>query len=278
MTITGAITGAVIAHEKSSDETKDSCEFCPPTEKVNSYSNTSSHLNSQSQSHPHLHSNPLIVLEQEVVKIIVIAAIVIFAGLILSKYAFFISIPLFNEKFAYPLFLLAITVIINAAVVLHIKSFEKFSCQTGMMIGMTVGMTSGFMLSMILGMTNGMAIGTIVGVIAGVAVGAYAGNCCGVMGVMEGIMAGLMGGAMGAMISVMTLNDHMYLIVTILFLGFIAVLIGLMRLIYDETKTVENTAVKNKPVALSSFVTICFFITAVISWLMIYGPKSLLFK
>ena len=141
---------------------------------------------------------------------------------------------------------------------------------------MTIGMISGFLIGLVVGATNGMFVGSIVGMTIGMSVGTWAGKCCGAMGVMEGMMAGLMGGLMGAMTSLMVLNDHLKIIIPILVIASSIILIGLDYLIYKETTGAQIRKI-NKP-SFSSFLTLCFIVTMIITWIMVYGPKSALFS
>lgn len=142
------------------------------------------------------------------------------------------------------------------------------------MIGMTIGMISGFLIGTVVGATNGMFIGSLAGISMGMFAGIWTGKCCGVMGTMEGMMAGLMGGLMGAMTSLMMLNDNLKLIIPIIVLASLIILIGLDYMIYKETVGKNNI---NK-YGFIELVTFCFIVTMALTFLMIYGPKSLLFQ
>src|SRR3989338_1060579 len=164
---------------------------------------------------------------------------------LIAYYGFFRSIPNFWSIFGYYLIFLLISIVLIAIAIWHVKSYgNNFSCMTGMMIGMSVG--------------------------------TWAGKCCGAMGVMEGMMAGLMGGLMGAMTSLMVLNDHLKIIIPILVIASSIILIGLDYLIYKETTGAQIRKI-NKP-SFSSFLTLCFIVTMIITWIMVYGPRSALFS
>ena len=167
--------------------------------------------------------------------------------------------------------------VISATSVWHIKAYgNNFSCMSGMMIGMTSGMISGFLIGLIVGATNGMFIGTVAGILVGILVGIFTGKCCGIMGIMEGMMAGLMGGLMGAMTSLMMLSDNLKIIIPIL-VGICAIiLIGLDYMIYKEV--VRDIKQKVNKYGFMAFVGLCFIITIIITFIMVLGPKSILFQ
>ena len=195
----------------------------------------------------------------------------------IAYFGFFKNIPDFFSKYGYYLIFLVIAVVINSIAIWHIKAYRHvFSCTTGMMIGMTIGMSSGFSIGLIVGATNGMFIGSLAGIIVGIIVGSYAGNCCGIMGIMEGMMAGLMGGLMGAMTSVMTLNDNLAVFVPILMISVLAMIIGLIIMIYQEEIS-KKPDVHYHGFELLPFITVNFIITLGLTFLMVFGPRSFLF-
>ena len=94
------------------------------------------------------------------------------------------------------------------------------------------------------------------------------------MGAMEGIMAGFMGGLMGAMTAFMLLNDNLKAAAVIIFLISGSALFGLNYMIYRETREMER---KHKD---DAFFTIfwSFLLTAITIFVMVFGPRSLLFQ
>ena len=216
-------------------------------------------------------------IEGNLIKNTIISLIILFGIELIAYYGFFTNITNFWSRFGYYLVFLVISVVLCAMAVWHVKGYgNNFSCMTGMMIGMTIGMSSGFLIGLVVGATNGMFIGSLVGIIIGMFAGSYTGKCCGAMGIMEGMMAGLMGGLMGAMTSLMMINDHLKIMIPILVIATSTILIGLDYLIYKETSRNEIRKI-NKP-SLLTFLTLCFIITIVLTWIMIYGPKSILFQ
>ena len=222
-------------------------------------------------------SDVLWAVEKPMLRTAAVAFAFLLALELVAYYGFFQGIPDFFATYGYYILLLIVAVVGNSIAIWHIKAYQHiFSHVIGMMIGMTIGMSSGFTIGMLLGATNGMFIGSIAGVTIGVVAGSYAGNCCGFMGAMEGMMAGLMGGTMGAMVAVMTLNDHINILAPLLTGIIIAIIIGLLVMIYQEE-------IRKKPHApyrgfpLLPFLTLLFIITMSLTFVMVYGPRSLLF-
>ncbi|HLD06600.1 MAG TPA: hypothetical protein VJC16_03645 [Candidatus Nanoarchaeia archaeon] len=216
-------------------------------------------------------------VEKPMLRTAAIALVFLFALELVAYYGFFRGVPGFFAAYGYYIALLVVAVVGNSIAVWHIKAYrQSFSHTIGMMIGMTIGMSAGFTIGMLLGATNGMFIGSIAGTLIGMLAGSYAGNCCGLMGAMEGMMAGLMGGTMGAMVSVMTLNDHVRILVPLLTGIVLVIIIGLLVMIYQEE-------IRNRPHAryqgypLLPFLTVLFIITMSLTFVMVYGPRSLLF-
>lgn len=195
----------------------------------------------------------------------------------IAYYGFFQNIPNFWSNFGYYILFLVISVVICSVAIWHVRTYgHNFSCMTGMMIGMTIGMISGFLIGLVVGATNGMFVGSLAGILIGMGVGAFTGRCCGVMGVMEGMMAGLMGGLMGGMTSLMLLNDHLKAIIPILVIASSIILIGLDYLVYKEATGTQIRKINKQ--SMITFLTYCFVVTMALTWLMVYGPKSALFR
>lgn len=224
--------------------------------------------------------NSLLDKKNEVEGSILKNALLIFLILLgleaIAYYGFFQNILNFWSKFGYYIIFLVISVVISSIAIWHVKTYgNNFSCMTGMMIGMTIGMISGFLAGLIVGATNGMFIGSLAGIFIGMGVGTLTGNCCGVMGIMEGMMAGLMGGLMGAMTPLMMLNDHLKAIIPILVIASSVILIGLDYLIFKEATGIQIRKINKQ--SLITFLTYCFIVTMALTWLMVYGPRSILF-
>jgi len=153
---------------------------------------------------------------------------------------------------------------------------SKAPCMAGMMIGMTLGMQSGMMLGAVVGATNGFFAGAMVGMIIGVVVGTWAGTVSTTMAWLQGMMSGIMGGTMGAMITVMMFTDHALIFMPFYILINIAILIGFMKMYYEEI-VLDNKELEKVHIDLVTYVCACVILAAVILAIMLYGPKSALF-
>ena len=212
--------------------------------------------------------------EGELVKTIFVSLATSF---ILLGILFFIKLKYienFIPKYGFFLFFAILSYSLILPSVRHVRAYKEFSCMSGMMIGMIIGMISGFLSGFYVGSTNGMFWGSVFGMAVGMLFGTWNGKCCGIMGTMEGIMAGFMGGLMGGMTAIMMLNDNLRAAAAIIFIISGTILFGLNYMIYKETREMER---KHKD---DEFFTISwsFMLTAVTTWLMVFGPRSLLFQ
>ena len=212
--------------------------------------------------------------ESEIVKTIFISLITSFITFGLLYFLKLRYIEGVLSKYGFFLFFLILSYAIILPSVRHVRAYKNFQCMSGMMIGMTIGMISGFLPGFFIGATNGMFYGSIFGMAIGIFFGIWNGKCCGVMGVMEGMMAGFMGGLMGAMTSIMMYNDNLKAAGVLIFAVSAAISIGLNYLIYYETRETER---QHKDGEL--FVVVwSFILTLATIWLMLFGPRSLLFQ
>ncbi len=189
-------------------------------------------------------------------------------------YGFLKGIQNFGTRFA-PFVLFLITfLILNTSFIRYFKGLKReFSCMTGCMIGMTMGMVSGFTLGAVIGATNGMLVGSVYGLFIGMLFGSWAGKCCGLMGTMEGMMAGLMGGIMGAMTSLMLISENVFIFLGILGAASATILIFLVKHVSTENKDAEGYF---KPMDFLTFLGLNTLILLLSTWLIIYGPKSVI--
>ena len=111
-----------------------------------------------------------------------------------------------------------------------------------------------------------------IAVIAGTITGAV----CGIMGAVQGMMTGVMAGTMGAMITVMMFTDHVFVFMPYYMIINVLILLGLIYLFYEEVVEGKK-GVKRKSQDFITFVSACVVVTAIITLIMIYGPKSPLF-
>jgi hypothetical protein len=209
-------------------------------------------------------------VEGELIKTMFYSIVTSFLLLGVLYYLKFRFIENFMSKQGYFLFFAALSYGLIVPTVRQVKTYKEFACMSGMMIGMTIGMISGFLSGFFVASTNGMFVGSVFGMGVGIFLGIWNGKCCGVMGVMEGLMAGFMGGLMGAMTAFMLYNDHLISSMVIVFIISAAILFSLNYMVYKEMKFEEN---KQK---VDHFLTliITFVLTALTTWIMVFGPRS----
>ena len=213
-------------------------------------------------------------VEAELLKSIFYSLLTSFAILALLYFFKFRFIENFVDNHGFYLFFAALSYALLTPLIHQVHAYKTFSCMSGMMIGMTMGMLAGFLSSFYIGATNGMFYGSVFGILVGIFFGVWMGSCCGVMGLLEGIMAGFMGGFMGGMTAVMMLNDHIRAMTFIVFLLGGVISIALNYMIYLETKESE----RQRQGEHLLIVTVTAILTLATTWLMVFGPRSVLFS
>lgn len=200
--------------------------------------------------------------------------IILFVLEIMSYFAFFKVIPDFLSTYGWWILYVNLAIVSIGAAIWHFKSYKgQVTCMVGMMTGMTFGMQTGMVLGTIFGVTNGLFPGGMIGMLAAVGIGFYNGKCCGVMGVMEGMMAGVMGGVMGAMIGTMFAVDHILWFMPVFMLINLFIMWGLSYMLFEEM--VEGKPdITRTPAPFWTFFSYCFVAIAILTILMIYGPKT----
>ena len=213
-------------------------------------------------------------IEGELIKTIFVSLATSFVLLTILYFLKLRYVKDFIPKYGFYLFFAVLSYSLILLSVRHVRAYKEFPCMSGMMIGMTIGAISGLLPAFYIGATNGMFLGSIVGMTMGIFFGAWNGKCCGIMGVMEGVMAGFMGGLMGAMTALMMFNDNLRATAVIVFLVSAIILFGLNYMIYKEAREMQR---KNKD---SDFFTIFWslLLTAITIWVMVFGPRSILFQ
>ena len=212
-------------------------------------------------------------VEGELVRVIFYSLLTSFALLGILYYIKLRFISDFIPKYGFFLFFVALSCAIIIPAMRQIRAYKQMPCMSGMMVGMTVGMISGFLMGFLVGATNGMFIGGVFGMALGILTGTMTGKSCGIMGAMEGIMAGFMGGLMGAMTSVMLLNDNLKIATIIVFTVSAVIAVGLNYLIYKESMEREREV--REDYIYDIFLTMIIVLAA--AWVMLYGPRSVLF-
>lgn len=213
-------------------------------------------------------------VEGELLKSIFYSLITSIAILALLYFFKFRFIEHFTDKYGFYLFFAALSYALLTPLIHQVHAYKTFTCMSGMMIGMTMGMLAGFLSSFYIGATNGMFYGSVFGILVGIFFGVWMGSCCGVMGLLEGIMAGFMGGFMGGMTAVMMLNDHIRAMTLIVFLLGGVISIALNYMIYLEMKESE----RQRQGEHLLIVTVTAILTLATTWLMVFGPRSVLFS
>src|SRR3989344_5050306 len=213
-------------------------------------------------------------VEGEIIKTIFVSLATSFMLLGIVYFLRFRYIENFIPKYGFYLFFAILSYALIMPSIRQVRAYKEFPCMSGMMIGMTIGMMAGFLSGFYVGATNGMFYGSIFGILVGMFFGIWNGKCCGVMGVMEGMMAGFMGGLMGAMTAIMMFNDNLKAAGIILFIASSIIFVGLNFMIYNETREAER---KHKD---SELFTIFWslILTMVTIWIMVFGPRSMLFQ
>lgn len=212
-------------------------------------------------------------VEGELLKTIFLSVITGFITLGILYFFKLKNVTDFIPKYGFFLFFAILSYAIIIPAVRQVRAYREFACMSGMMIGMTTGMIAGFLPGFFVGATNGMFYGSVFGMFIGISLGIWTGKCCGIMGVMEGTMAGFMGGLMGAMTAVMMINDNLRAAGIVVFAVSAFIVFGLNYMVYFEMK--ENNEQLREDNFMAIFLS--FVLTAVTTWLVVYGPRSVLF-
>lgn len=212
--------------------------------------------------------------EGEVVRAIFVSLVTSAITLVILYFLKLNSVSNLISRFGFSILFSVLSIAVLVPSIVQVRSYKEFPCMSGMMVGMTIGMISGFLPGFYVGSTNGMFWGSVIGMAAGIYLGVTNGKCCGIMGIMEGTMAGFMGGLMGAMTAVMTLNDNLRYIGIIIFLISAVIMFSLNYMIYKESKHLERNSEKS----LFYAVAISFVLTTLITYFIVYGPRSALFR
>ncbi len=196
----------------------------------------------------------------------------------IAYFGFLNRIPDFLTRYGVWILYLNISVVsISMAVLYMLYNKTKVPCMTGMMIGMTIGMQIGMMIGAVIGATNGYFTGAMVGMILGSIGGIIAGfTSNSTMSWVQGLMSGIMGGTMGPMISVMMFTDRIIIFMPFYILLNLVLLWGFMKM-YHEEAIDGNKELVHKKIDLLTFASTCIIISAILIFIMVYGPKSPIF-
>jgi hypothetical protein len=139
------------------------------------------------------------------------------------------------------------------------RNKPRLTCMTGMMIAMTNAMMASISLGAILGtfiQDKDLTIPTITSVSIGMIVGYMTGRPVSLMASIDGLTAGIMGGMMGSMLGVMLQAKSIDVMIYFIDIVFVLVLVLLIRLIDEETKTKKNESNNRKPLIANPFILI----------------------
>jgi hypothetical protein len=213
-------------------------------------------------------------VEGELIKTIFYSLLISF-GLFWILYFFKLQyIEDFLPKYGFFLFFAILSYSIILPSIRQLRAYKYLTCMPGMMVGMTTGMIAGFLTGFFVGATNGMFYGSVFGMALGIFIGVWNGKCCGLMGIMEGLMAGFMGGLMGAMSSVMMLNDNLKIASVIVFAISSVIIFALNYMIYGEMKEREREVKEDYTLIM----ILSLVLTAITIWMIVFGPRSVLFQ
>ncbi len=137
------------------------------------------------------------------------------------------------------------------------KNKDRLTCMAGMMISMTNSMMASIAIGSILGtfiQDKDLTIPTIISVTLGMTVGYITGKPVSLMASVDGLTAGIMGGMMGSMLGVMLQPKSINVMIYFIDIVFVAVIILLIRLIDEESKTSKNESSNRKPLVTNPLV------------------------
>jgi hypothetical protein len=195
---------------------------------------------------------------------------------VIAYFLAFNAIPDFLTKYGWWMLYLDLSIATLGGALWYYASHKGYvSCMASMMIGMILGMQTGMMIGAVFGAVNGYFIGAMIGMLLGFFIGAITGKES-LMGVVQGMMSGLMGGTMGAMITVMMFTDHVLWFMPFYMILNIAVLVGFVYIYHDEVIK-DNKELVKKHIGLGAFLFWTSIITVILTAVLVYAPKSILF-
>lgn len=153
---------------------------------------------------------------------------------------------------------------------------HKLTCMTGMMIAMTNSMMVSISLGAIIGTfikDKDLTIPTIASVLIGGIVGYLTGRPVSLMASIDGLTAGIMGGMMGSMIGVMLQPKSIDVMIYFIDILFVLVIVLLIRMIDEETKSDKQESSYRKPLVANPFVLI---VLLVFMAMLVFGKGTLL--
>jgi uncharacterized membrane protein (DUF441 family)/plastocyanin len=144
------------------------------------------------------------------------------------------------------------------------RNKKRLTCMAGMMVAMTNAMMSSIAIGAILGTViqdKDLTIPTIASVSIGMVVGYLTGRPVSLMASIDGLTAGIMGGMMGSMLGVMLQPKSIDVMIYFIDIVFIFVLVLLIRLIDEETKSSkQETSYNKKPLIANPIVLVALLV------------------
>ncbi|MBT2701391.1 cupredoxin domain-containing protein [Bacillus sp. ISL-40] len=151
-----------------------------------------------------------------------------------------------------PIISIILIVLLSSYVVYFtFRNKNKLTCMAGMMISMTNSMMASIAIGSILGtliQNKDLTIPTIASVTLGMIVGYITGKPVSLMASIDGLTAGIMGGMMGSMLGVMLQPKSTDVMIYFIDIVFVAVMVLLIRLIDEESKTSKQDSSNRKPI------------------------------
>lgn len=139
------------------------------------------------------------------------------------------------------------------------RNRKRLTSMAGMMVAMTNAMMVSISLGAILGtliQDKDLTIPTIASVLIGMIVGYITGRSVSLMASIDGLTAGIMGGMMGSMLGVMLQPNSIDVMIYFIDILFVAVMVLLIRLIDEESKTSKQESFSRKPLIVNPFILI----------------------
>lgn len=143
------------------------------------------------------------------------------------------------------------------------RNKQRLTCMAGMMIAMTNSMMVSISLGAILGtfiQNKDLTIPTIASVSIGMIVGYLTGRPVSLMASIDGLTAGIMGGMMGSMLGVMLQPKSIDVMIYFIDVVFVLVMVLLIGMIDEETKTKKQETFIRKPLIANPFVLIALLV------------------
>jgi plastocyanin len=159
---------------------------------------------------------------------------------------------------------LALIVLLTSYVIYYtFRNKQRLTCMAGMMVAMTNSMMVSISTGAILGtfiQNKDLTIPTIASVSIGMVVGYLTGRPISLMASIDGLTAGIMGGMMGSMLGVMLQPKSIDIMVYFIDIVFVLVIVLLIGMIDEETKTQKQETSVRKPLIANPFILVAILV------------------